>query len=147
MNMRKTYLINPRFQLKFSVFLLAISSLATVLFYASNLWFFWKFRTLGATFGLPANHAFFTFISQQESMMNHIFVVTAIVLVLVIFMLGTLFSHRIAGPLHRLSKHLAALSSGSDMKDLHFRKSDFFPEIATHLNGFLKRVRQENRKN
>lgn len=51
------------------------------------------------------------------------------------FFICIFFSHKIAGPLYKLQKHLKLVRDGENPGDLSFRKGDYFQEIATDINA------------
>ena len=134
---RRNLLINPKFQLRF-VFENLITAMVVVgVFYAANFYFFWEIARNAKAAGLPADHIFFEFIDSQNSLMTNIFFVAAIFLVLLIAIRGILLSHRIAGPLYRLNKHMRQIADGQTKDAVHFRKKDFFAELADSYNDQL----------
>jgi hypothetical protein len=50
------------------------------------------------------------------------------------FLVCIFFSHRIAGPLYKLKKHLSEIRNNSSPEPLFFRKGDYFLEIADDIN-------------
>lgn len=139
---RKNFLINPKFQLSFLAYTLGISILTIGFFYAADAYFFWKFRQLGQGLGLPSDHIFFQFIDEQHATKNTYYAIAAAVTVSFLSIWGLLLSHRVAGPLYRLSKHLSSVASGDTLSDVHFRKGDFFPEVADAYNLQMIRYRE-----
>jgi hypothetical protein len=107
---RSNYFINPKFQIKF----------------------------MGSDFGMPPDHVFFTFINEQQAFMNQIFFGTAFIAFIGITYAGVLYSHRIAGPLFHLKKHMREIAQGGPIRNLGFRKKDFFQEIPDEFNSMLK---------
>lgn len=136
-NFRKKFLINPRFQIIFMIFMGGISFIAVAIFYCANLSFFWKFQKMGIDLGLPAGSPFFRYLNQQQSLMRQVALITSVILCVVIFIVGLLFSHRICGPLYRVEKHMRSIGAGEKMTPLKFRKGDFFPEIASAFNSMV----------
>ena len=98
------------------------------MFYAADAYFFWKFHQLGQGLGLPSNHVFFQFLDEQHATKNIYYGVAAGVSVSFLTIWGLLLSHRVAGPLYRLSKHLNSVAHGETFSDVRFRKGDFFPK-------------------
>lgn len=137
---RKKFLINPRFQLTCVYYMSAISGIAITILYLSNFYFFWKFQKMGADLGIPGNSVFFQFIGGQRVLMNDITVITSIVLLILIFIVGILFSHRISGPIHRLETHMRRIADGTGHDHVRFRKSDYFPELAEAFNLAIDKV-------
>lgn len=141
-NSRKSYLINPAFQLRFVSFVLSIAIAAILVFYIANMYFFWNFISIGKELAFPPDHAFFRFIAEQRRTMNLIFAVTSAVVFVFIVGGGILLSHRVAGPLHRLRRHFEKLSESGELKPVNFRKGDFFPEIAEAFNRCVERLKR-----
>jgi hypothetical protein len=135
---RKLFLINPRFQLVFMGYTALIAVFAIGIFYAANLYFFSDFVKTGQAIGLPPDHVFFQFISNQKLVMNQIFAVTAGLVAVVLAVGGLFFSHRIAGPLYRLNQHMREVALGRTTQGVHFRDGDFFLEVAESYNSQLK---------
>jgi hypothetical protein len=70
--------------------------------------------------------------------------VLQVVFLVVTFLISVFVSHRIAGPLFKLSQWMQVGRAGALRPDLYFRKADYFKEIATEYNlmvsGVLSRV-------
>jgi methyl-accepting chemotaxis protein len=141
MKNRKYYLINPKFQLIFSLFVSVLAFVAGAIFCISNFYFFWKLRTLGTELGIPTSSPFFQYINHQQLMMMEITVVTAIGILIISLIIGILFSHRICGPLRRLENHMKKIAQGNKITRINFRKNDFFPEISTAFNSMLDHIK------
>jgi nitrogen fixation/metabolism regulation signal transduction histidine kinase len=138
---RRQYLINPRFQMAFIAYtIIAAFAMEGVHFVAVQL-FVRKITAYARMQGLPDN-VFFNFASEQIRLINYIFLISAVATGLILFIAGIFISHRIAGPLYRLHKHLTGIAQGNKPTEVHFRKGDFFPELADAFNGVL--AQQEN---
>ncbi|MBC7692113.1 MAG: hypothetical protein H7222_10110 [Methylotenera sp.] len=135
---RSILLINPKFQLVFLGYMPGLALVAIGVFYVANLHFFWKMNQIGVTLQLAPDHAFFTFLNEQKGMMNALFVVTSLVSFVSLILGGTFLSHRVAGPLHRLTQHMNTISENETLTEVKFRKSDFFPELAVSFNRQLR---------
>jgi methyl-accepting chemotaxis protein len=138
---RRNLLINPKFQLSFLAYTLGVSVVTIGFFYLADAYFFWKFSQLGKGLGLPPNHVFFQFLDEQKSSKNLYYAVTAAVSIAVLGVWGLLLSHRVAGPLYRLKKHLQAVAEGKTVSDVRFREGDFFPEVADAYNEQMVKYR------
>ncbi len=138
---RRTFLINPKFQLSFLAYTVGISLVTIGVFYAADAYFFWKFSQLGQGLGLPSNHVFFEFLNEQRSTKNFYYAITACVTLSSLVIWGLLLSHRVAGPLFRLQKHANSVAEGRTSSDVHFRKGDFFQEVADAYNQQMIRYR------
>jgi HAMP domain-containing protein len=135
---RKILLINPKFQLAFLAHTLAVAVVAIGVFYAADLYFFWKFQQMGASLNLPADHGFYEFLREQKMVMNVIFGVTAGVSLCMIALGGLFLSHRVAGPLYRLDQHMKAIAENRHSGEVKFRQGDFFQELAASFNRQMR---------
>ncbi|MEW6056164.1 MAG: hypothetical protein AB1540_06080 [Bdellovibrionota bacterium] len=136
---RKVLLINPRFQLSFIGYMVAMALLMIAIFYAANIYFFWEFVKKGKDLGLPPDHVFFQFLAEQRGTMNMIFLVTAIFAFTFLVAYGIYLSHRVAGPLYRLQKFLQDMASSNSVQECQFREKDYFHEVADAVNAFVKK--------
>jgi hypothetical protein len=136
-NMRKTkgWIINPYFQLRCILFMNAVAVGVIGVFYVSLRVFFEKFNEIGNQLELSRDHIFFVFVLDQEVRMNRIFIVASLVIIVFISLSAIVFSHRIAGPLYKLRKHLEAVAMNPIPMQIRFRKTDFFQELPPAYNA------------
>lgn len=59
---------------------------------------------------------------------------TAFMLLPVILVDTLIMSNRFAGPFHRLRRSIRALASGESIKPLHFRRQDYWRDVADDVN-------------
>jgi signal transduction histidine kinase len=104
----------------------------------SQAYFFWKLADLGRSVGFQADHVFFKFIEAQRHSLNFIFMMTVFLVSLLLMVLALFYSHKIAGPIFKLSQHLKSISKGESFEPIQFRKSDYFFELADSLNDCLR---------
>jgi methyl-accepting chemotaxis protein len=140
---RRKFIINPKFQLQLIGYVVVLALIIIGVLYGANFYFFQRFEITGREMGLSPNHIYFKFLHEQNQLMTGIFAITSSVVFMIIFIWGTLISHRIAGPLYRLCKHLIDISEGKTTQDIRFRKKDFFPEVAEALNRLLQSHRDQ----
>lgn len=140
---RRNFLINPRFQLPYMGIMVATAMVTIGILYGANVYFFNDFADMGRSIGLPADHVFFQFLDEQHRTLNVIFGAFGAVAFCAMCLIGMFVSHRVAGPLHRLNRHMKDVASGGTDQDVTFRKGDFFPELAESMNGVMRRVRGE----
>jgi HAMP domain-containing protein len=133
-NKRRKFLIDPQFQLTFMAYMAGLSALAIAIFYASNVYFFWRFREMGSAVGLSPDHIFFQFLRDQQTTMTVIFAVTATLAIGTLLVCGLLISHRVAGPLLRLRNQMHLIAEGKASAPVKFRDNDFFQELAEAFN-------------
>jgi len=137
-NLRKTLLINKSFQLSILGWFFVLSVLLIAIFYGAIWYFFYTFEKEALSAGLPQGHVFFTFLSEQKLVIDQIFIISSCVAFLLIIIGGLFLSHKVAGPLHRLTNHLQTHSK-NDISLLQFRKGDYFMEIEEAFNDFIKK--------
>lgn len=117
------------------------SLLAVILvgvFYTAIWYFFVNFKNEAAAAGLPPEHVFFKFLAQQQSFMNGVFLISAIFAVIIVCGGGLFLSHKVAGPLYRLTQHLKNSNKASGIP-VKFRNGDYFMEIQDAFNEFIKK--------
>lgn len=136
----RKFLINPKFQIAFLTINVVLSVSFSLVFWLAVKKSFSEFKEMGRSAALPPNHVFFTFIEKQESNLN----MTMLFAFLLIFSIGLLFSlwfsHRIAGPIHRLCNALEEMQKNKKLKAITFRKNDFFLEIPEAFNNMTTEV-------
>lgn len=139
-NRRRVFLINPKFQLNYIKHTFFVMTAVILTFYASNLYHFWDFKNRGLSAGLPADHIFFDFLHTQQSNLEMVYLITALVAAIFMLAYGIFLSHRVVGPLYRMNEYLKEFRGKKPTRELKFRKGDYFPELAEHLNEFVKEL-------
>lgn len=134
----KSLLINPAFQVSVIAWFTAVALAVILVFLGSILWFFRNLKAQGLAAGLPEGHPLFRYIQSQEMQFYQIFALSSLVALVIIVAGGLLLSHRVAGPLHRLTEHLLD-SEGASPGPVKFRTGDYFPELERAFNDFLSR--------
>jgi sensor histidine kinase YesM len=141
---RTKYIINPKFQYFMLGFAFLQSCLTIGALYAVNVHFFSRFKTMGLEAGIPESHIYFQFLNEQQAYYDKIVLVLFAVLSIFIIATVTVISHRIAGPLYRLTKHMQEISDGQELGDVKFRAKDFFPELADTFNRMALKLKKNN---
>ena len=142
---RKVILINPKFQLRVMAWMLGISAFVISVFYGAIWYFFRNLAAQGLALGFSADHPFFEFLRDRRLEMNIIFIATAVIVFIVVCLLGLIMSHRIAGPLYRMHRHLIAVSNGETTADVQFRVNDYFSEVADAYNQQMELFRKHSK--
>lgn len=127
MTQRNQKLIHPKFQLKLvgTFFLLAcISALFQVLLLNLSL------QELAPRLG-EGGEALLVVLS--EVLRENLLIAFAF-LVPLMLVVGVLVTHRIAGPIYRMERHLEALARGENPGECRIRKSDEFQELCQRIN-------------
>lgn len=133
---RNIFLINPKFQLKFSLFVTLMVVVLTSVYPFVIFHMVEKFIEMS-----PENQAGFA--SVREGLI----IVLTIFQVLFAFgvFLGFIYlTHRIAGPMYKLQSFLKNIADGNPPERLFFRKGDYFQEIPEHFNDAFNKVSQRH---
>lgn len=126
---RSTFLIDPKFQLRFSLVVSAIFIIASLI-YALVVYDF--IGDLGDQYALTklgvseAAKSFLLFLIPFQILL------TALVILVSIFL-----THKVAGPLYKLKNHLLHIREGDAVTPLEFRAGDNFSDVAEEVSLFL----------
>lgn len=133
--MRKQFLVNKEFQIKFIVFMitLAVVTLLANYFIFQN--YFKDFMKLADESGLAANHPFRDLITYQKQTFNQWFLYIALFNFIVISLCGLWMSHKIAGPIYRIVQSLR----NQGKLPITTRKGDYFSELPEAINQYLEK--------
>jgi sensor histidine kinase YesM len=82
-------------------------------------------------------------LNQSRSQILIILIIVQLMFLAVIFIGNIYLSHRIAGPLHKLVNSMKQGFNGALPKSLHFRKNDYFPEVAEEYTKLLESIHQK----
>ncbi len=135
---RSTFLINRKFQFRFALYvcswLLALSFVYPLIVY--NLFdYFVRYASLD-----PHGPSIQALQDTRHEVLLLLFLLQVIFL-FVTFLISIFMSHRIAGPIYKLSKTLRELKNGNIDQELHFRDKDHFRDLAIEYNEMLKGLR------
>ncbi len=135
----KKFLINSDFQIQFIASLLLISIISMSIIYLANDYFFHSYIQKGQALNLPPDHPFFLMIHEQKKFMTKVFIAVAMSISTLATIWGLFYSHKIAGPLHRLQKYfIAAAAENCELKNkIYFRDNDFFQEVPASINLYI----------
>jgi hypothetical protein len=133
--MRKNFITNKEFQLKFTSFMILIGviTLASTYFVLQN--YFREFYQIADESGLPSNHPFRDLIGYQKDKMQLFFMILAGINILMITIAGIWMGHKIAGPIYRVVKSLNE-KNGTEFVT---RQNDYFKELPEALNQYIKK--------
>lgn len=128
---RRIYLINPRFQLKFSLYVCLLMFISSLLYPVIIYDMISKY--------IPN--------ANQEIRIALLVVLSLwhIGITSLVFIVSIFFSHKIAGPIYKTRKYLELVRQGGFPGRLFFRKGDYFPELADDFNSTMEAV-QDNYK-
>ena len=143
---RKQFIVDPRFQYGFLAWMVTLALVVTGIIYGANYYFFFKYEQRGLEMGLTPDHVFFRLLQEQRADMNVIFVVASLVCIAFLTFAGAILSHRVAGPIYKMRKHIDAVVRNETVQDITFRKNDYFPELAEAFNKLLAPIRAARKK-
>ena len=146
MDLRRTYLLDKEFQLKFVGFLLTLCGVVFLNFAVMIYFFFKKTDELAMTLHLYNAPHYAYFISHQKSFFIIESTVFLIGSMLIISFIGIRLSHRMAGMMWKVSRHLKNMIKGDYSKMLYLRKKDYFKWLADDLNVIQGRLKESNKK-
>ena len=133
---RKQYLVNKNMQLSYSWLLIVCVGLI-ILIFGSSLWYINKihldlFQKIVGEDALPKSYI--------TSIQNHFLIGIPIAIVAVsclLLMLGIYASHRVAGPMYRMTKNLNMIGVENQMDTIQIRKRDQLKEMADAFNHMV----------
>lgn len=131
-------LIKIRFQLKFSLVILAFLASASALIWIQGSWFINKMVKMDLIQGEEA-------LSQIKFLNQNIFYLSVLALA-VVFGLSLFFSHFVAGPIYRFEKIFEQMREGDISAIVRLRKHDELKDTAEVFNQALMTLRQRIRK-
>ena len=134
-NQRKlrNYLIKRKMQIRITVQFLAFTLVASLLSGGVVYLVLWPTLSRLITPDIfPVMRANFVFILFWD----------AVLIVLVIFIIGIIITHRIAGPLYNIENKLDKALEGEDIELIHLRKGDELQELSAKVNMLLQELKK-----
>ena len=138
---RKTFLVNHRVQLPLIVGANVLALVSAALIYTMNTYTQSQLQTYVFALNLPPTHPFSDFLMQRQTDYARMCLLLGIVQFLFFNLAALILSHRIAGPLYRLERHLIAVGEGAEPTDVAFRKGDLYQHLADACNKVMARMR------
>ncbi len=131
---RRILLINKPFQIRFAVYVCSWLFVLSVIYpmLVSQL-YDWFFKYVSA----DPNGPMIPFIQKSRQDMLFWLGLMQVCFMLMTFLMSLFMSHRIAGPLYKLSKSMNGLRNGNLAK-ITFRKNDHFQELAQDYNFMVE---------
>jgi len=136
-NIRKRWLINPSLQLKFCAFFSVCALLNFFIFILASNWYFSEINQEMIKNGISETNPIHQFVLFQQSSLNVFFVGVSSFGLILMFFLGVWFSHKVAGPIHRLTEEIKNLDITQPEKIIEFRDGDYFLELRDVINQHL----------
>lgn len=135
---RSVFLVDPSFQLKFSLIVCSVILISTLI-YPIIIYDFFQIVTESVP-NVPQ-----TILAAQKNLIFYLVLIQSVITLLV-FIVFIFFTHKVAGPLYKLKNHLASIREGNEITPLTFRNGDYFHDVAEEVTLFLETIaaNQEN---
>ena len=138
---RNIFIINPKYQYKTSLIICSFVLLGSLIFPLTIFDIFEKFIALNP----DAAEQY----SQGRNNLLILLGVTEIAFLGIVFVISIFLSHKVAGPMYKLTSHLRGIRETGIISDVYFRDGDNFTEVADELNEtlqFIKDQQEEDRE-
>ncbi len=138
---RSHFLIDPPFQLKFSLIVSSLIIISSLIYPVIMVDFLDEIIAVNSS--NPAKSAK---IMAARNELIYYLVFVQIIFSALVFILFIFMTHKIAGPLYKLKAHLAGIREGEPISQLNFRYGDHFQDVADEVSLFLEtlRINQES---
>jgi len=139
--MRRNYFSNPRLQLTLifgatGLAVISMTILLTLAILAKS-----HMENYATGLNLAANHPALAFIAEREREFDNMCIAIAAIQFVVFIVAAFFVSHRIAGPMYRLQRHLEDVGAGKEPTDVRYRKGYLFQSLAEACNKVMARLR------
>jgi len=132
---RKHFLIHKKYQLRYTAYIIA--AMLSVAAAISVLTFTLIYPLLSAKLSEAVTE---TISRDLASGLLFSYWISVFVLVIVASIFGILFSHRIVGPINRMSAVIAGFEDGDISKRIVVREKDEFAPLAGAINAFMDKI-------
>ena len=131
---RKQYLINPRFQVRYSLFVCSFVFLLSLL-QPLIIYEFYE-RILEKTQSVLVKEVL---LSSKAALIEFL-ISFELVFIALVFIICIFQGHKIAGPLHKMGEYLRKFKDGIPQDKISFRKGDQFHELADEYNSAVENL-------
>lgn len=125
---RSIFLVNPKFQIRFSLIVCS-------LIYLSSLIYPFTIVELFNTFSTKVGPEAALQLKEARSELIVFLVIYQFIFVGICFVLCIFMTHKIAGPMYKLSNYLRSIAGGAPPTQITFRDGDNFHEVAQDVNA------------
>ena len=144
---RKKFLLDRGFQLTVIGYFLIVAFITAAIHFALVQFMFSSFMAEGLRLGLPADHAYYSFINMQRGEFLWYSLLSTAALTIVLSLMGLFLSHRIVGPIYKMRKYMKREAASKKRPLLSFRKRDFFLDLASDFNDYTSVIEEEKKSN
>lgn len=139
---RSIYLINPRFQIKFALFICIVVSITSLIYPIT----IYQLLNNIITTGAKNNPALVSTLAEKREALLFLLALWQIGFTAVVFIISIFFGHKIAGPIYKLTKFMQSFRNGEHPGRLFFRNGDHFSELADEFNLTMESVVENHKK-
>jgi methyl-accepting chemotaxis protein len=138
---RKNYIVNPSLQLQLILganvlALISAALIATLMFYAQM-----HMESYATGLNLAPGNPFLEQIARREEEFTRMCMLIGAAQFIIFNLTAIFLSHRIAGPLYRLERHLQDIGAGKEPAPVKFRKGDLYQPLADACNKVIEQLR------
>jgi hypothetical protein len=137
---RSIYLINPKFQLKFSAFVCSFVLLTSIIYPITI------YELIGSITTTLNNPEVTKSLFEKRTSLILTLILLQTGFICLIFVICIFQGHKIAGPMYKLKKYLDNIKDGNPPEKLYFRKGDHFLEIAESFNQAMDKIQEVHLK-
>ncbi|RMG15229.1 MAG: hypothetical protein D6729_12670 [Deltaproteobacteria bacterium] len=138
---RKQYLVNRRFQLKYTLAIMLVGGVIAAIFGG---WMWQAHKT--NTEMLALDEAFHAELMAQDQHILLIYVGVTLLMIASLGLLGILMTHRVAGPTYVINRYLQAIAEGAYPSLRPLRRKDELKELFESLEGAVEALRTRDRE-
>ncbi len=124
---RSIFLINPKFQIRFSLVICSLIYLSSLIYPFTIIELFNTFTRM--------NPQAVEALKAAKSELIIFLVLYQVLFVAIVFILCIFMTHKIAGPIYKLSNYLRNIAAGSAPTIITFRDGDHFQDLAMDVNA------------
>jgi methyl-accepting chemotaxis protein len=150
---RTIFLINPRFQLKFSLLISVIVFISSLIYpvLIYNLITSYRNNITRNLVKICANEkeeiaSISKSVSNQRENLIYLLIFGQLIFTGLIFIISIFFSLKIAGPIYKTQKYLKKIAQGNGLGKLTFRNEDYFKDLADDFNNTFTNLQNSYNK-
>jgi hypothetical protein len=137
-NKRTIFLVNPTFQLSFSLMICSIIFISSLIYPFIIIDFF---NSIAGRFPDVAGNLK---LAQNELLL--FLALIQFIFIFIVFITFIFMTHKVAGPMYKLKAHLSAIREGGPVAPLVFRNGDHFHDVAEEVTLFLETIADNQEK-
>jgi len=141
---RRQLVVDPKFQYSLIARFVVLESIVLIVSLILLAFVFNRFINISLPISADTGGVLSFGANTSIRLSDEIHIVLAVMLLSIVigtigmYVFGVSVSHRIAGPVQRLRKYIAAMRSGDLNKEVSFREKDFLKPLATDINSLRR---------